>query len=336
MTKENPDTGRRLAALEEIDVESLRALKKRRAEIIAGDLPALEEILIHAVWCSGSMISDRIRFFTSVLHGRILSDAEREIIEQAISDGSALVLELCREIFDIRGRFSDVARCDLYIACSDTERDGYDHEVAEMAAKRLFHDRQSTLLDSRFGATLRHATALGLLNSPRAFERRIDRAQRYGMQRLLDNGRDVDAYRQAYVWLAEHPEALDEIKDDSKKSLFEKLREVEEDRAEIEPDLDFDLPGVVVVPALPKGVGGKRIRARYSPTSPAGSCRLSIAGPSTCISMSSCRSGRMPATSSTASFSISRLMSACGFVRCALSASRGLGRPPFCVRSRPS
>ncbi|WP_417585023.1 AAA family ATPase [Pelagibacterium sp.] len=262
MTKENPDTGRQLAELEEIDVESMRALKKRRAEILAGDLPALEEVLIHARWCGDSMVTDRIRFFTSFLHKVILSEAEREIVEQAVADGSAPVLELCREIFESRGRFSDVARCDLYIACSDPDREDFDAEASEGAAQRLFHGRQSTLLDSRFGATLRQATVLGLLHAPRAFERRIDRAQRYGMQRLLDYGRDIDAHRQADLWLAGHPEALNEIESDGKKSLFERLREVEEDRAEIDPDPDldfiFDRPRVVVVPELGKGVGGQK------------------------------------------------------------------------------
>ncbi|AEQ52706.1 AAA family ATPase [Pelagibacterium halotolerans] len=258
MTKETTDTGRQLAALEEIDVDSMRALKNRGAEILAGDLPALEEILIHGCWCANSMVTDRIRFFASILHNRILSEAEREIIEQAISDGSAPVLELCREIFGIRGRFSDVARCDLYIACADTERDGYDDDATEAAVQRLFRERQSVLFDARYGEMLRHATTLGLIGPSRSIRRYLNRAQALGMQRLLELGRDVDAYRQADVWLTEHPDALHDIQDDSKKSLFEKLQALEEDRAEIGPDLDFDRPGVVVVPALSKGVGGQK------------------------------------------------------------------------------
>lgn len=259
--KDNNPTGRRLAELEENDIQSFRDLQKRRDEIQAGDLPALEEILIHAVWCKDSMVTDRHHFFTSIRRKLELADSEAAIIDQCIVDGSAPLLMLAREIFDQRGRYSDVARCDLYIACSD------DLDAAEEAAKRLYHERQTGRFDKRFGEALRRATTLGLLHTRFGHrESDIDAAQRYGIQQLLNLGRDIDAHRQADLWLASNPDAAEAIE----KGLFAKLiadsdmadamAEVNEDRSEVDRR-DRDA-GVVVVPKFTAPVSGFRKEVR--------------------------------------------------------------------------
>ena len=260
MTKDD-SAARRLAELNDHDIDSMRRLKKRRAEIIEGDLPALEEILIHAAWCRDSMATDRHHYFTSILRNLTLSEAEIELIEQAIVDGSTAVLELAREIFEGRGRSSDVARCDLYITCSD------DIEAFEEAARRLFHGRQSSRFDKRYGRMLRQATMLGLIQGT-GFSvlhgSDLSRAQDAGLQRLLDYGRDVDAYRQSDRLVRNHPEALEDL-EGAKQSIFERLvEETEDDGLRL---LDDDRVGVerkapehkiVVVPKLTAGTGGQK------------------------------------------------------------------------------
>jgi hypothetical protein len=92
----------------------------------------------------------------------------------------------------------------------------------------------------------------------------LSRAQDAGLQRLLDNGRDVDAYRQSEIFIRNHPDALEDF-EDAKKSIFERLvderdddglRLLDDDRTDIEREAPEHK--VVVVPKLAPGTGGQK------------------------------------------------------------------------------
>jgi len=93
----------------------------------------------------------------------------------------------------------------------------------------------------------------------------LPRAQDVGLQRLLDYGRDVDAFQQSELFINSHPDALDDF-DGAKKSIFERLvdeREdddvlhlLDDDRAEVARQAPEHK--VVVVPKMPSGTGGQK------------------------------------------------------------------------------
>ncbi|WP_417582954.1 AAA family ATPase [Pelagibacterium sp.] len=244
-------------------------LHRRREEIVAGDLPTSEEVLIHATFLRDSIAHDRRVFLEGFL---LESDVDSDVndpalgaaIRHAVDDGSLAALQTARDAMDKLAMPISVRRLDIYLACIDDDA----------AAHRLLDYNWHHYRDGAFGRMLRSATIHGLIHRALGGDVSLEAAQDFGiadLKRLGEIAADYDAACEAFE--------SGEGREDSKIDLFKKLivergegdvldllADVDEDRAEVERQPKKAPPTHLVVPALPKVVSGarKEIRKEFS------------------------------------------------------------------------